>query len=94
MELQADCYAGVWAGNVGQVTGGRVELDPGDLEEGLRAAQAIGDDTLQRSAQGRVMPDSFTHGTSEQRVKWLRRGFDKHTPAACDTFSEILGQKL
>ncbi|UAK25431.1 KPN_02809 family neutral zinc metallopeptidase [Sphingomonas nostoxanthinifaciens] len=81
MELQADCYAGVWAQH------NRDRLDPGDVEEGLRAANAIGDDTLQKSA-GRVpVPDSFTHGTSAERVAWLRRGIDSGDVAQCDTFS-------
>jgi hypothetical protein len=81
LELQADCYAGVWAAR------NRERLDPGDIEEGMRAAQAIGDDALQRKAQGRVVPDSFTHGTSEQRMRWLRQGLERGDPAACDTFS-------
>ena len=81
LELQADCYAGVWAAQ------NRDRLDPGDIEEGMRAANAIGDDTLQREAQGRVMPDSFTHGTSQQRMKWLRTGLNSGDPRACDTFS-------
>ncbi|MBW4330993.1 neutral zinc metallopeptidase [Stakelama sp. CBK3Z-3] len=81
LELQADCYAGVFAAR------NRDRLDPGDIEEGMRAANAIGDDTLQRQAQGRVVPDSFTHGTSEQRMKWLRTGLQSGDPAACDTFS-------
>ena len=81
LELQADCYAGVWA------AANRNRLEPGDVEEGMRAAQAIGDDTLQREAQGRVVPDSFTHGTSAQRQEWLRRGMESGDPAACDTFS-------
>jgi uncharacterized protein len=84
MELQADCYAGVWAKDADQ---SRQFLNPGDLEEGLRAATAIGDDRLQRQAQGRVVPDSFTHGTSEQRSRWFRRGFDAGSPDACDTFA-------
>jgi predicted metalloprotease len=62
-------------------------MEPGDLEEGLTAAQAIGDDTLQKESQGRVVPDSFTHGTSAQRQAWLRRGIQTGDPAACDTFS-------
>ncbi len=78
LELQADCYAGVWAGQ------NRNRLDPGDIEEGMRAAQAIGDDTL---TQGRAAPETFTHGTSEQRQRWLRRGLDSGDPAQCDTFS-------
>lgn len=81
VELQADCYAGVWAAQ------NRDRLDPGDIEEGLRAAEAIGDDTLQRQAQGTIVPESFTHGTSAQRMKWLKRGLDTGNPAACDTFS-------
>ena len=81
LELQADCYAGVWAAK------NRNRLEPGDVEEGMRAAQAIGDDTLQREAQGRVVPDSFTHGTSAQRQFWLRKGMESGDPAACDTFS-------
>ena len=68
LELQADCYAGVWAAQ------NRDRMDPGDLEEGMTAAQAIGDDTLQKETQGRVVPDSFTHGTSAQRMAWLKRG--------------------
>ena len=82
VELQADCYAGVWAAN------DRNLLEPGDVEEGMRAAEAIGDDTLQRQAQGRVVPESFTHGTSEQRMTWLRRGLQTGDPAACDTFNQ------
>jgi uncharacterized protein len=81
VELQADCYAGVWAAQ------NRDRLEPGDIEEGLRAAEAIGDDTLQRAAQGRVVPESFTHGSAEQRMAWLRRGLETGNPAACDTFS-------
>jgi uncharacterized protein len=90
LELQADCYAGVWAANVGRVTGGKVALETGDLEEGMKAASAVGDDTLQRKTQGTVVPDSFTHGSSEQRVMWLRRGYELADPAACDTFSGTL----
>lgn len=81
LELQADCYAGVWAAQ------NRDRLDPGDIEEGLTAAQAIGDDTLQRQSQGRIVPDSFTHGSSAQRMYWLRRGLQTGDPAQCDTFS-------
>jgi uncharacterized protein len=80
LELQADCYAGVWAKLSGR-------LEPGDVEEGLRAANAIGDDTLQRQQGGTVVPDSFTHGSSAQRMQWLRRGLETGDPAACDTFS-------
>ena len=80
-ELQADCFAGVW----GHLANN--PLDPGDLEEALRAATAIGDDRLQREAGGRVVPDSFTHGSSAQRVAWFRRGFDSGKLEECDTFS-------
>jgi predicted metalloprotease len=83
MELQADCYAGVW-GHYGARTD---LLEPGDAEEGLRAAAAIGDDRLQQQSQGRVVPESFTHGSSGQRVSWLRRGLDRGDPTACDTFN-------
>jgi predicted metalloprotease len=85
LELQADCYAGVWGHHAGQATG-RVQLETGDVEEGLRAAAAIGDDRLQRMSTGRVVPDSFTHGSSEQRVTWFRRGLDSGDPQACSTF--------
>jgi predicted metalloprotease len=83
LELQADCYAGVWGFYAKQHN----ILDPGDLEEALNAASAIGDDRLQREAQGQVVPDSFTHGTSEQRVRWFRAGFDAGDMRRCDTFS-------
>jgi predicted metalloprotease len=81
-ELQADCLAGVW----GQSTFERGILESGDLEEGLGAAIAIGDDRLQRQAGRRVNPETWTHGSSEQRVEWFRRGFDSGDPADCDTF--------
>ena len=80
-ELQADCFAGVWGHSA------KNPLDPGDLEEALRAATAIGDDRLQSEAGGRVVPDSFTHGSSAQRVAWFRRGFDSGKLEQCDTFS-------
>jgi uncharacterized protein len=83
LELQADCYAGVWGFYAKQ----RDILDPGDLEEALRAASAIGDDRLQREGGGRVVPDSFTHGSSEQRMRWFRAGFDTGDIRRCDTFS-------
>jgi len=83
MELQADCFAGVWAKRADQA---KSFLDPGDLESALNAASAIGDDTLQRQSQGQIVPDSFTHGTSAQRVKWLKRGFDSGDVQQCDTF--------
>ena len=82
-ELQADCYAGVW----GHYAARRGLLEPGDAEEGLGAAAAIGDDRLQRQSQGRVVPESFTHGSSEDRVRWLRRGLDSGRMDACDTFT-------
>lgn len=82
-ELQADCYAGVW----GHFAARRGLLEPGDAEEGLTAAAAIGDDRLQRQSQGRIVPESFTHGSSEDRVRWLRRGLDSGQVEACDTFS-------
>jgi uncharacterized protein len=83
-ELQADCYAGVW----GHYAARRGLLEPGDAEEGLQAAAAIGDDRLQRQTQGRVVPESFTHGLSEERVRWLRRGLDSGNVDACDTFGQ------
>jgi predicted metalloprotease len=86
LELQADCYAGVWAAHAPQVSGGQVALDPKDVEDGLRAAASVGDDTLQQQATGRVAPDSFTHGTSAQRMRWFRTGVTTGDPAACDTF--------
>ncbi|MEM9168161.1 MAG: neutral zinc metallopeptidase, partial [Pseudomonadota bacterium] len=84
MELQADCYAGVWAHAAD--ADARI-LEPGDIEEGLRAAAAIGDDTLQRNAGRRVTPESFTHGTSRQRQNWFMRGYETGDPSACDTFA-------
>lgn len=84
-ELQADCLAGVWAATAKSREGEPV-LKPNEAEDGLRAASAIGDDTLQRETQGTVVPDSFTHGTSAQRVAWLRKGLESGDPAACDTF--------
>jgi hypothetical protein len=82
VELQADCYAGVWAANAKDAQGSI--LEPGDLEEGMRAAEAIGDDTLQRQSQGRIVPESFTHGTAEQRMAALHRGLESGNPAACN----------
>jgi len=84
VELQADCYAGVWAANARDAQGNI--LEPGDVEEGMRAAEAIGDDTLQRQTQGTVVPESFTHGTSAQRMAALRTGLQKGNPAACSNF--------
>jgi predicted metalloprotease len=82
LELQADCYAGVW----GYATAERGILEQGDVEEGLNAAAAIGDDRIQRMSGTRVAPDQFTHGSSAQRVEWFRRGLQSGDPAACDTF--------
>jgi uncharacterized protein len=83
MELQADCYAGIWA-NRAQASQGI--LEQGDLEEGLKAAFAVGDDTIQKQTQGYVQPDSFTHGSAEQRMTWFKRGYQTGTVASCDTF--------
>jgi predicted metalloprotease len=83
LELQADCYAGVW----GHETAQRQILDPGDLQEGLAAAAAVGDDRVQRMSGQAVHPEAFTHGTSEQRTHWFRRGFDSGRPEDCDTFN-------
>ena len=91
LELQADCFAGVWAHQTnksGRAATGRMEMESGDLEEGLRAAAAIGDDRIQRMSTGHVFPDKFTHGSAEQRVTWLRRGFDSGDPDACSTFQQ------
>jgi predicted metalloprotease len=84
LELQADCLAGVWARSTEQ----RKLLEPGDIDEALAAAAAIGDDRLQRQADDRVSPETWTHGSSEQRAHWLRRGYEQGTLAACDTFSD------
>lgn len=83
LELQADCFAGVW----GHYMEREQVLEHGDLEEALNAAQAIGDDRLQQQSQGRVIPDSFTHGSSAQRYTWFKRGFDSGKPASCNTFA-------
>ena len=84
LELQADCFAGVWARNADRA---RHILEAGDIEEAMQAAAAVGDDRLQREAQGYAVPDSFTHGTSEQRVRWFKQGFDGGRVDACDTFN-------
>lgn len=89
LELQADCYAGVWAANAAGVSNGAVSLQSGDLEQGMQTANAIGDDTLQRRSQGRVVPEGFTHGTSAQRMEWLKRGYQSGDPAVCDTFQSL-----
>lgn len=83
LELQADCLAGVW----GHYMENENILDPNDLQEALNAAMAIGDDRLQKQAQGRVIPDSFTHGTSEQRYTWFKTGFDSGKVSSCNTFN-------
>jgi predicted metalloprotease len=84
LELQADCFAGIWAHNADSA---RQLLEAGDIDEGLNAASAIGDDRLQREAGGRVVPESFTHGSSEQRVRWFKRGFETGDMQQCDTFA-------
>ncbi len=84
-ELQADCFAGVWAHNANRE---RQLLEPGDIEEGLNAASAIGDDRLQQQSRGYVAPESFTHGSSEQRMRWFKRGYESGDVNACDTFSQ------
>jgi uncharacterized protein len=83
-ELQADCFAGIWAHNADR---SRQLLESGDIEEGLNAAAAIGDDRLQKQSQGYVSPESFTHGSSEQRVRWFKRGFESGSVESCDTFA-------
>jgi hypothetical protein len=87
LELQADCFAGVWANRTNARGGGRV-LEPGDVEEGLRTAAAIGDDRMLKNAGRSASPESFTHGSSEQRQQWLRRGLDSGDPDTCDTFAQ------
>jgi predicted metalloprotease len=88
MELQADCYAGVWAHNADRT---RHILEQGDVGEALQAASAVGDDTIQKRTQGYVVPDSFTHGTAEQRMTWFKRGLDTGSVPACDTFARSAG---
>jgi predicted metalloprotease len=87
LELQADCYAGVWAANASAVSGGQVALEAGDLEKGLQSANAIGDDTLQRRSGRQVSPEGFTHGSSAQRMEWLQRGYHSGDPNVCNTFN-------
>lgn len=85
MELQADCYAGIWAHHADRA---RHVIEEGDVAEALQAASAVGDDTIQKRTQGTVVPESFTHGSAEQRMSWFRRGLDQGTIEACDTFAE------
>jgi predicted metalloprotease len=85
LELQADCFAGVWAHHANN----RKLLEAGDVEEALRAASAIGDDTIQRRTQGRIVPESFTHGTSEQRMRWFMTGMKTGQISACNTFEGV-----
>ena len=87
LELQADCLAGIWANSIFQREN---VLEPGDVREGLSAAEAVGDDRIQMTTTGRINPESFTHGTSEQRVDWFNRGYETGDPAACDTFNTEL----
>ncbi len=85
LELQADCFAGVWAHDAEQ----QGQLDPGEIDEAINAASAVGDDRIQQQTQGRVTPENWTHGSSEQRVSWFRRGFESGDPNRCDTFAEL-----
>jgi uncharacterized protein len=90
LELQADCYAGIWAHHTSQrrdLKAGQVVLEPGDVDEALTAAAAIGDDRMQKHAGGAVSPESWTHGSSAQRVRWFKRGYEVGNPEGCDTFS-------
>lgn len=95
MELQADCFAGVWLSTVsvdpagGEVQEGFIEIDPGELSEAIEAAEAVGDDRIQAQATGMVNPETWTHGSAEQRAAWLQRGIDSGDPGQCDPFSEI-----
>jgi predicted metalloprotease len=90
LELQADCYAGVWAANAAKVSGGEVAMESGDLEAGLKTANAIGDDTLQKRQGGRVTPENFTHGSSAERMQWLKAGYSSGDPKTCDgTFQDL-----
>lgn len=89
MELQADCFAGVWASTlaVGTGTGETIELDPGEIQEAIEAASAVGDDRIQSQVTGQVNPETWTHGSAEQRADWTLTGYESSDPASCDTFS-------
>jgi predicted metalloprotease len=89
LELQADCFAGVWGNSTSQ----RKLLEQGDVEEGLAAASAVGDDRIQAQTTGRIRPDTFTHGTSAQRSQWFRRGLESGDPNSCDTFGGSTGRR-
>ena len=84
MELQADCFAGIWANHAEET---KNIIEPGDIEEALNAASAIGDDRIQKQTQGYVVPDAFTHGSSAQRVRWFKRGYQSGKLEDCDTFN-------
>jgi predicted metalloprotease len=85
LELQADCFAGVWLSTLNTGTSAAV-LEKGDLQEALDAAAAVGDDNIQRQTTGRIDPESWTHGSSEQRLHWISQGYDTGDPSHCDTF--------
>jgi hypothetical protein len=87
LELQADCFAGVWANHADEM---KHIIEAGDVDEALTAASAVGDDTLQRRSQGYVVPDSFTHGTSAERVRWFKTGYSGGSIESCDTFGGSL----
>ena len=91
LELQADCYAGAWVHDAMQrrTAAGEALIDDGEISEALEAAAAVGDDRIQMQTQGRVNPESFTHGTSEQRESWFRRGYETGDPNQCNTFDEL-----